>query len=97
MSNQKCKTCGRPVGKYGYGNQLYSEDFYQRVGNVSKDKWLQATSQFNSSYDDRYKEVRWTVPANENSRGLFCRQKCMFSFIGQYNEQIASLPDLIQV
>ncbi len=44
-----------------------------------------------------YKEVRWRFPANENSHGLFCRQMCMYAFIGQYNEQIASLPDLVQV
>ena len=49
MSKRKCKTCGRPVGTYGYGEQRYPLEFTQRVGNVSKDKWLQATSQFGSS------------------------------------------------
>jgi hypothetical protein len=97
MSKRKCKTCGRPVGTYGYGEQRYPLEFTQRVGNVSKDKWLQATSQFGSSYSQDYKEVRWRFPANENSHGLFCRQMCMYAFIGQYNEQIASLPDLVQV
>jgi hypothetical protein len=94
---RRCKTCGRPVGTYGYGEQRYAMEFYQKVGNVSKDKWLQATSQFNSTYDQGYKEVRWRFPANENSHGLFCRQMCMYAFIGQYHEQIASLPDLVQV
>ena len=97
MSKRRCITRGRPVGSYGYGEQRYPSEFTQRVGNVSKDKWLQATRQFGSTYSQDYKEVRWRFPANENSQALFCRQMCMYTFIGQYNEQIASLPDLIQV
>ena len=97
MSKRKCKTCGRPVGAYGYGEQQYPMEFYQKVGSVSKDKWLQATKQFGSTYSQDYKEVRWRFPANENSYALFCRQMCAYAFMGQYHEQIASLPDLVQV
>ena len=97
MSKRKCKTCGRPVGAYGYGEQQYPMEFYQKVGSVSKDKWLQATKQFGSTYSQDHKEVRWRFPANENSYALFCRQMCAYAFMGQYHEQIASLPDLVQV
>ena len=97
MSKDRCKTCGRPVGEYSYGGRTCSTYFDQRVGNVSKDNWLQATSRFNSEYDERDKKVSWVVPQNIHARGLFCRQMCAYVFMEQYNDEIARLPSLVQV
>lgn len=97
MAKKRCKTCGRPVGEYSYGGRSWSTYFDQRVGSVSKDAWLQATSQFNSKYDEREKKVSWNVPQNNNAQGLFCRQMCAYVFMEQYNEELARLPSLVQV
>lgn len=97
MSKDKCKTCGRPVGEYSYGGRSWNTYFDQRVGSVSKDAWLQATSRFNSNYDEKSKKVSWNVPKNDNARGLFCRQMCAYVFMEQYNEELARLPSLVQI
>ena len=97
MSKDRCKTCGRPVGEYSYGGRSWNTYFDQRVGSVSKDAWLQATSRFNSNYDEKSKKVSWNVPKNDNARGLFCRQMCAYVFMEQYNEELARLPSLVQI
>ena len=97
MEKRRCKTCGRPVGQYGYGGDSWYRTFEQKVGKVSKDKWLQATSQFNPLYDEHDKKVRWTYPKNENAQALFCRQMCVDAYLEQFNEAIARLPNLINV
>jgi hypothetical protein len=97
MSKDRCKTCGRPVGEYSYGGRSWNTYFDQRVGSVSKDAWLQATSRFNSDYDEKSKKVSWNVPKNDNARGLFCRQMCADVFMEQYNEELARLPSLVQI
>jgi hypothetical protein len=94
---RKCKTCGRPVGKYGYGGDSWYHTFEQKVGKVSKDKWLQATSQFNPLYNEHAKKIWWTYPKNENAQALFCRQMCVNTYLEQFNEAIARLPNLINV
>ena len=97
MEKRKCKTCGRTVGQYAYGGDSWYRTFDQRVGKTSKDRWLQATSQFNSEYRDDEKKVYWTFPKNENAQGLFCRQMCVNSYLEQMNETIARLPNLVNV
>lgn len=97
MSKDRCKTCGRPVGEYSYGGKTWNTYFDQRVGNVSKDNWLRATSRFNPDYNKDTKKVSWNVPHNENARGLFCRQTCVYVFMEQYNDEIARLPNLVNV
>jgi len=94
---RKCKTCGRPVGQYAYGGDSWYRTFEQKVGKTSKDRWLQATSRFNSEYLEYDKKVRWTYPKNENAQGLFCRQMCMTVYLEQFNETIDRLPNLINV
>ena len=93
---RKCKTCGRTVGQYSYGGgNGWRRTFDQRVGKISKDRWLQATSQFNSEY--REDRVVWEFPNNPNSHALFCRTMCMETYLEQMNETIARLPNLINV
>jgi|TARA_R100001443_G_scaffold91649_1_gene98294 hypothetical protein len=94
---RKCKTCGRTVGQYAYGGGKYSLTFEQRVGKTSKDRWLQATSRFNSEYREDEKKVVWDFPNNPNSHGLFCRAMCMEAYLEQMNETIDRLPNLINV
>jgi len=71
--------------------------YEQRVGKTSKDRWLQATSQFGSEYREDEKKVVWEFPNNPNSHGLFCRAMCMETYMEQMNETIARLPNLISV
>ena len=96
---RKCKTCGRTVGQYAYGNgpSYYQITYDQRVGKIAKDRWLQATSQFNSEYHEDEKKVKWQFPINQNARPLFCRQMCVDTFLEQFNETIDRLPNLIEV
>jgi hypothetical protein len=97
MEKRKCKTCGRTVGQYGYGGNSWYRTFDQRVGKISKDKWLQATSRFNSEYDENDKKVRWTFGPNQNAQSLFCRQMCVDAYLEQFNETIDRLPNLVSV
>ena len=97
MEKRKCKTCGRTVGQYAYGGKTWHTVFDQRVGKISKDKWLQATSHFNSEYDENEKKVRWNMPPNPNAQELFCRQMCVDAYLEQFNETIARLPNLVNV
>ena len=54
---RKCKTCGRTVGQYAYGGgNGWRTHYEQRVGKTSKDRWLQATSQFGSEYREDEKK-----------------------------------------
>ena len=94
---RRCKTCGRPVGQYGYGGDSWYRTFDQKVGKTSKDRWLQATSRFNSEYREDEKKVVWDFPNNPNSHGLFCRAMCMEAYLEQMNETIDRLPNLINV
>ena len=97
MEKRKCKTCGRTVGQYAYGGKTWHTVFDQRVGKISKDKWLQATSHFNSEYDESEKKVRWNMPPNPNAQELFCRQMCVDAYLEQFNETIDRLPNLVSV
>jgi len=95
---RKCKTCGRTVGQYAYGGgNGWRTRYEQRVGKTSKDRWLQATSQFGSEYHESEKKVVWDFPNNPNSHGLFCRAMCMETYMEQMNETIARLPNLVSV
>mgnify|MGYP001360062190 CR=1 FL=1 len=99
MEKRKCKTCQRTVGQYGYGGgNGWRRTFDQRVGKISKDKWLQATSRFNSEYREDEKKVVWTIPPNNsNSHALFCRAMCMETYLEQFNETIDRLPNLVNI
>lgn len=92
-----CKTCGRTVGQYAYGGDSWQRSYYQKVSRASKDKWLQATSHLNSEYIEREREVSFIFPRNENAQGLFCRAKCMETYMEQMNEVIDRLPNLVQI
>lgn len=94
---RKCKTCGRTVGQWGYGGGTWRRTFDQRAGKIAKDRWIQATSQYNSEYREDEKKVIWTIPGNSNSHALFCRAMCMETYLEQFNEAIARLPNLIDV
>ena len=97
MEKRKCKTCGSTLGEYHYGGKSWYRTFERRVGKISKDKWLQATSHFNSEYDESEKKVRWNMPPNPNAQELFCRQMCVDAYLEQMNETIARLPNLVNV
>ena len=97
MEKRKCKTCGSTLGKYDYGGKSWYRTFERRVGKISKDKWLQATSRFNSGYREDEKKVVWTIPNNRNAQGLFCRQMCVDAYLEQFNETIDRLPNLVNV
>ena len=95
---RKCKTCGRTVGQYAYGGGSgWRIHYEQRVGKIAKDRWLQATSQFNSEYREDEKKVVWEFPNNPNSHALFCRTRCVETYLEQMNETIDRLPNLIVV
>lgn len=95
---RKCKTCGRTVGQYAYGGgHGWRTHYEQRVGKIAKDRWLQATSQFNSEYREDEKKVVWAFPSNSNAHALFCRTMCMETYMEQMNETIDRLPNLIVV
>ena len=97
MEKRRCKTCGRPVGQYAYGGDSWYHTFDQKVGKTSKDRGLQATSQYNSEYREDEKKVYWTFPKNENAHGLFCRQMCVNAYLEYFNETIDRLPNLVSV
>ena len=97
MEKRKCKTCGNTLKEYNYGGKSWYRTFERRVGKISKDKWLQATGQFNSFYDENDKKVRWTFPENRNAQGLFCRQMCVDAYLEQFNETIDRLPNLVNI
>ena len=97
MEKRKCKTCGSTLGEYHYGGKSWYRTFERRVGKISKDKWLQATSRFNSEHDENDKKVRWTFPENRNAQDLFCRQMCVDAYLEQFNETIDRLPNLVSV
>jgi len=96
---RKCKTCGRTVGQYAYGggSSYYQTTYDQRVGKLAKDRWLQATSRFNSKYYEDEKKVKWQFPNNPNAQPLFCRQMCVDAYLEHFNETIARLPNLVNV
>ena len=97
MEKRKCKTCGSTLGEYAYGGKSWYRTFERRVGKISKDKWLRATSRFNSEYDENDKKVRWTFPENRNAQDLFCRKMCVDAYLEQFSETIDRLPNLVSV